>query len=367
MSIPFMKLSDYNRDIRNEVMAKIMGMLETTNFIGGEEVAGFEKEFANFCKTIHAIGCGNGTDALILVLKALGIGNGDVVLTTPHTFIATSEAVTAVGARVAFVDIEEDTYTMSPQKLLEYVERNQGQQRIKAVIPVHLYGQMANMPQIMEIAKAYKLKVIEDAAQAHGAKLEGKGPGEYGEAATFSFFPGKNLGAFGDAGTVITNNEQLALTIKMLSNHGRTEKYKHQIEGYNSRLDSLQAAVLRVKLKYLEKWTTKRIENAAYYNTLLQDSDVITPVVRYNSKHVYHLYVIRHKNRDKLIAKLADSHISCGIHYPIPLHLQPAYRYLGYKEGDFPISERVSKEIISLPMWPELTKEQIENICRVIL
>lgn len=366
MKIPFMDLSACYDQIYDEVMEKIKYLIANTRFIGGEEVDKFEEEFAEYCKVKHAIGCGNGTDALVLALHALGIGSGDKVITVPHTFIATAEAITTVGAEVDFVDIDEDTYTMSAGKLREYLESQDSIDNIKAVIPVHLYGQMADMETIMEIANEYNLKVIEDAAQAHGAELNGKRPGEYGDAATFSFYPGKNLGAFGDAGAIVTNDEQLAKKIKMLSNHGRLEKYKHQIEGYNSRLDSIQAAVLRVKLKYLEEWTERRIENAKYYNKLMADKDVIVPVIRDNARHVYHLYVIRVNNRDELRKKFAKKGISTGIHYPIPLHLQPAYGYLGYKKGDFPISEKVCKEIISLPMWPELNKKQIEYISSIL-
>ncbi|KXS37345.1 MAG: glutamine--scyllo-inositol transaminase [Candidatus Frackibacter sp. T328-2] len=366
MKIPFMDLSDCYEQIHDEVMKKINYLIDNTRFIGGEEVDKFEEEFAKYCNVEHAIGCGNGTDALVLALRALEIGPGDKVLTVPNTFIATAEAVTNVGAEVDFVDIEEDTYTMSPKKLKEYLEIQGSTSNIKAIIPVHLYGQMADMKAIMKIAEEYELKVIEDSAQAHGAELNGKRPGEYGDIATFSFYPGKNLGAFGDAGAVVTNDDQLAKKISMLANHGRLEKYKHQIEGYNSRLDSIQAAVLRVKLKYLEEWTEGRIENAGYYDELLLNKNIITPTVRNKTRHVYHLYVVRVDKRDELRDKLAGKGISTGIHYPIPLHLQPAYDYLEYNEGHFPVSERASKEIISLPMWAELSYEQINNICKYV-
>jgi dTDP-4-amino-4,6-dideoxygalactose transaminase len=299
----------------------------------------------------------------MIALKALGVGPGDTVITVPHTFIATAEAITAVGAEVDFVDIDEETYTMSSRKLEEYIVNNKDEKNIKAIIPVHLYGQMAEMPEIMKIADKYDLKVIEDSAQAHGAQINGKGPGEYGDFATFSFYPGKNLGAFGDAGALVTNDNELARKAKMLSNHGRyNEKYTHQIEGYNSRMDSIQATVLRIKLKYLDQWTDMRIKNAERYDELLKDKDIIIPFVRDNSKHVYHLYVIRVNNRDELKSKLKDNDISAGIHYPIPLHLQPAYDYLDYEKGDFPVSEKVSDEILSLPMWPEIREGQIETV-----
>lgn len=368
MSIPFMELSDSYDLIYDEVMEKIKTLIDNTRFIGGEEITKFEEEFADYCNVKNAAACGNGTDAIMIALKALGIGPGDTVITVPHTFIATAEAVTAVGAEVDFVDIDKKTYTMSPDKLEKYIEINKDKKNIKAIIPVHLYGQMADMPKIIEIADKYGLKVIEDSAQAHGAQIEGKGPGEYGDFATFSFYPGKNLGAFGDAGALATNNDQLAKKAKMLSNHGRyKEKYTHQVEGYNSRMDSIQAAVLRIKLKYLDQWTDMRIKNAEKYDELLQDKEVITPFVRDNSKHVYHLYVVRVDNRDELKNKLESNNISVGIHYPIPLHLQPAYDYLGYEKGDFSITETVSEEILSLPMWPELTPKEQSKIVEKIL
>lgn len=367
MNIPLMKLSDCYGLIYDEVIDKLKQIILTTNFIGGEEVKRFEEEYAEYCNVKHAIACGNGTDALILTLRAMSIGHGDTVVTVPNTFIATSEAVTSVGANVDFVDIDEKTYTMDPEKLEDFIKKNRYSKIIKCIIPVHLYGQMADMESIMEIAKKFDLKVIEDSSQAHGALLNNKGPGQYGDAATFSFYPGKNLGAFGDAGAVITNDEELGKKIKMLSNHGRVEKYRHEIEGYNSRLDTIQAAVLRIKLKYLDKWTEMRISNAAYYNELLRNENIITPYVREGSKHVYHLYVIRIKDRDNVIEQLANKGISTGIHYPIPLHLQPAYKYKGYQEGDFPVSEKVSKEIVSLPLWAELEKSEIEKICNVLL
>jgi dTDP-4-amino-4,6-dideoxygalactose transaminase len=366
MKIPLMDLKGCYGDIYETVTEKIKLLLDSTNFIGGEEVKRFEEEFAQYCNAKYAIGCGNGTDALMIALRALGVEAGDVVLTVPNTFIATAEAITAISAKVDFIDVDEITYTMSPEKLKEYLKKEVGLKNVKAIIAVHLYGQMADMVEIMKIAKEYNLKVIEDSAQAHGARINGKGPGEYGDVATFSFFPGKNLGALGDAGAIITNDSKLAKRMKMLSDHGRTEKYIHEIEGYNSRLDTIQAAVLRIKLKYLEKWTNMRIEKAEYYNELLNDREIIIPNKREDSRHVYHLYVARYNNREKLINLLSSKDISYGIHYPIPLHLQPAYRYLNYKEGDFPITERLSKEVISLPLWPEITKQEIDYIVSTI-
>ncbi|RCW86930.1 dTDP-4-amino-4,6-dideoxygalactose transaminase [Halanaerobium sp. DL-01] len=363
MSVPFMELSDSYDLIYEEVMEKIKKLIDDTRFVGGEEITKFEEEFAVYCNVKNAVSCGNGTDAIMIALKALGIGSKDTVITVPHTFIATAEAVTAVGAEVDFVDIDEKTYTMSPEKLEEYIQKNKDNKNIKAIIPVHLYGQMADMPELMKIADKHNLKVIEDSAQAHGAQINDKGPGEYGDFATFSFYPGKNLGAFGDAGALVTNNDELARKAKMLSNHGRyNEKYTHQIEGYNSRMDSIQAAVLRIKLKYLDQWTDMRIKNAEKYDELLKDEDIITPFVRDNSKHVYHLYIVRVNNRDELKNDLESNNISVGIHYPIPLHLQPAYNYLNYERGDFPVSETLSEEILSLPMWPEINDNAIISV-----
>lgn len=365
MNIPLMDLSGSYEDIYEEVSNKIKYCIDNTSFIGGIEVQNFEKEFASYCDSKYAISCGNGTDALILALKSLGIGKGDTVVTVPNTFIATTEAITSVGASIKFVDINEKTFTMDPQKLEILIKKNSNDDNIKAIIPVHLYGQMADMDPIKEIADKYNLKIIEDSAQAHGATYKDKNPGYYGNIATFSFYPGKNLGAFGDAGGVITNDEKISNNLRMLANHGRVEKYEHSIEGYNSRLDTIQAAVLRVKLKYLDKWTNLRKQKVDIYNDFLSGLESIeTPVERNNSKHVYHVYVIRVKNRDMIRKKLKEKGISTGIHYPIPLHMQKAYNYLNYKEGDFPITEKTSQEILSLPLWPEISYEQIERICK---
>jgi len=362
IKIPFMDLSAGLVRIYPEIMNKIRTIMEKSQFIGGEEVDNFEKEFAGYCGAKHAVACSNGTDALILILKALGIGRGDVVVTVPNTFIATAEAITAVGARVAFVDVDEKYYTMDPQRLKQYlIERREG--NVKAIIPVHLYGQMADMENISEIAREFGVKVIEDAAQAHGAELKCKRPGFFGIAAAFSFFPGKNLGAFGDAGAVVTNDPELAVRIKMLSDHGRTRKYEHEIEGYNCRMDAIQAAILRIKLKHLEEWTDLRIAKADLYDVHLNRKKILRPSRRKDARHVFHLYVIRLKEREKIRKNLLKRGIASGVHYPIPLHLQPAYRYLGYKEGDFPVSEKMSEEILSLPLWPEIDEKRIKYIC----
>jgi len=361
--IPFVDLKAQYDSIKDEIDNVIQNVLDNTNFIMGEELKKFEVEFARFCDVKYAIGVANGSDALILALKACGIGGGDEVITVPHTFIATTEAVSNVGGKIVFVDIDPKTYTIDVSKIEDKIT-----EKTKAIIPIHLYGQPADMDSIMELAKKYNLKVIEDAAQAHGAEYKGKKVGSIGDAGCFSFYPGKNLGAYGDAGMVVTDNEEVANRIKMLRNHGRlTAKYEHEIEGYSSRLDNLQAAILRVKLRYLNEWNESRRENAKKYNELLSNiAGIITPYEADYAKHVYHLYVIRTVNRDKLREELKSEGVATGIHYPIPLHLQPAYNYLGYKRGDFPVAEKASQEILSLPMFAELTDEQIEEIVKFI-
>ena len=362
--IPFVDLKAQYDSIKNEIDDAIQIVLNNTSFIMGEELKKFEVEFSRFCDVKHAVGVANGSDALILALRACGIGEGDEVITVPYTFIATTEAISNVGGKVIFVGIDPETYTIDVTKIEEKITG-----RTKAIIPVHLYGQPADMDPIMELAKKYNLKVIEDAAQAHGAEYKGKRVGSIGDVACFSFYPGKNLGAYGDAGMVVTDNEEIAEKIKLLRNHGRiTKKYEHDIEGYSSRLDNLQAAILRVKLRHLNKWNESRRKNARRYNELLSNIEgIITPYEADYAKHVYHLYVIRtEKRRDKLREELKFNGVATGIHYPIPLHLQPAYKYLGYKRGDFPITEKASQEILSLPMFAELSDMQIEEIVKLI-
>ncbi len=366
MIIPLVDLKDQYDSIKEEIDEAIQSVLNTTSFIMGEELEKFEEEFSRYCNVKYAIGVANGSDALILALKACDIGEGDEVITVPHTFIATTEAITIVGGKIVFVDIDPKTYTIDVTKIEEKIN-----EKTKAIIPVHLYGQPADMNPIMGLAKRYNLKVIEDAAQAHGAEYKGKKAGSIGDVGCFSFYPGKNLGAYGDAGMVVTNNEEMAEKIKLLRNHGRiTKKYEHKIEGYSSRLDNLQAAILRVKLRHLNEWNESRRNNAKKYNELLRNVDkIIIPYEADYAKHVYHLYVIRvnEKQRDLLIETLKRNDIAAGIHYPIPLHLQPAYIYLNYKVGDFPFTEKVSKEIISLPIYPELTISQIETIIKKLV
>ncbi len=361
--IPFVDLKAQYDSIKEEIDEAIQSVLNNTSFIMGEELIKFEEEFASFCNTKYAIGVANGSDALILALRACGIREGDEVITVPHTFIATTEAISNAGGKVVFVDIDPKTYTIDVSKIEEKIT-----EKTKAIIPIHLYGQPADMLPIMRLAKKYNLKVIEDAAQAHGAEYKGKKVGSIGDVGCFSFYPGKNLGAYGDAGIVVTNNEGIAEKVKLLRNHGRiTKKYEHDIEGYSSRLDNLQAAILRVKLRHLNKWNKSRRRNDKKYNELLSNVDgVITPYEADYAKHVYHLYVIRTEERDKLREELKSKGIATGIHYPIPLHLQPAYKYLGYKKGNFPVTEKASQEILSLPMFAELNDEQIEEIVELI-
>ncbi len=363
--IPFVDLKAQYDSIKNEIDGAIQNVLDNTSFIMGEELEKFEEEFALFCNTKFAIGVANGSDALILALRACEIGKVDEVITVPHTFIATTEAITHVGGKIVFVDIDPKTYTIDVSKIEEKIN-----DKTKAIIPVHLYGQSADMDPILDLAKKYDLKIIEDAAQAHGAEYKGKKVGSMGDVACFSFYPGKNLGAYGDAGMEVTNSEEITNKIKLYRNHGRiNKKYEHDIEGYSSRLDNLQAAILRVKLRYLNKWNENRRRNAKKYNELLNNIDgITTPYEADYAKHVYHLYVIRveKESRDKLREELRSKGIATGIHYPIPLHLQPAYNYLGHKKGDFPITEKVSQEILSLPIFAELSDEQIEEICYCI-
>jgi len=362
--IPFVDLKAQYDSIKDEIDGAIQNVLDNTSFIMGEELEKFEEEFVSFCNTKFTIGVANGSDALILALRACGISKGDEVITVPHTFIATAEAISNVGGKVVFVDIDPKTYTMDVSKIEEKIN-----ERTKAIIPVHLYGQPADMDPIMILARKYDLRVIEDAAQAHGAEYKGEKVGSIGDVGCFSFYPGKNLGAYGDAGMVVTNNEEIAKKVKLFRNHGRiTKKYEHEIEGYSSRLDNLQAAILRVKLRYLNKWNESRRRNAKKYNELLINIDgIIIPYEADYAKHVYHLYVIRTENRDKLREELKLKGVATGIHYPIPLHLQPAYSYLGYKYGDFHVTEECSQKILSLPLFAELSKEDINKIYCLII
>jgi dTDP-4-amino-4,6-dideoxygalactose transaminase len=337
-------------------------VIQSGSFILGENVKLLEEEIAKFSNTKYAVGVASGTDALLLSLMACNIGAGDEVITTPFTFIATVEVISLLGAKPVFVDIDPKTYNIDTHKIKDAITN-----KTKAIIPVHLYGQPANMDEILAYANNYNLVVIEDAAQSIGAKYKGKMVGEMGLTGCFSFFPAKNLGAYGDGGMVTTNSEEIAKKIRMLRTHGSQLKYKHEIIGINSRLDELQAAILRVKLKRLNDWIHKRQKIALTYNQAFMDKEIITPFVEEFNFHVYNQYTIRVKNRDELVLHLKKSGIGVAIHYPTPLHLQPAFSYLGYKSGDFKESEQAAKEVLSLPIYPELTEEQIELVISAVL
>jgi len=362
LKIDLVDLGAQYSTIKDEIQAGIAEILESQSFIGGEAVKNFEEHFAETSGVRHCLGVSNGTDAITLVLKALGVGAGDEVIVPVNTFIGTAEPVVHVGATPVFVDSEEDTYLIDPKKISEALTKN-----TKAIIPVHLYGQMARMDSICEIAKANNLFVIEDAAQAHLAKYKGKGPGEWGDAATFSFYPGKNLGAYGDAGAVLTRSEDLALKIKKLSNHGRVKKYDHDIIGYNNRLDALQAKILDIKLKYLKGWTESRRKHAEQYSRLLSGKPgLVLPAVLNDSVHVYHQYVVRNQSRDALLQKLQEKGVGASVHYPIPLNKLAAFKSNKSAERKFPVAERCAGEILSLPMYAELSSSQIEYVCSLI-
>jgi dTDP-4-amino-4,6-dideoxygalactose transaminase len=371
MQVPFLDLKAQYRQIENEVVPLVAEAMAKGAFIGGDHVTGFEKEFAEFCQSEFCVGVGSGTDALRFALMASGMGSGDEVITVPNTFIATTEAISQVGATPVFVDVDERTFTMDPKKLEDYLKIRNPQSAIqnqpKAIIPVHLYGQPADMDKIIEIANRYNLVVIEDACQAHGAKYKGKAAGCMGTAGCFSFYPGKNLGAFGEAGAVVTHDEKIADKMRMIRDHGQQKKYHHQIEGYNGRLDAIQAGVLRIKLKRLKNWNLARREKAAYYTELLKEIPGIQiPFEADFSTSVYHLYVILVDDRDRLQKFLDEKGIATGLHYPLPLHLQKAYSHFGHKIGDFPVSEKAADRLLSLPMFPELTNEQIDYVVESI-
>ena len=367
MKVPFLDLKAQYESIREEITVAIQQVLDSSAFAGGPFVEKFEKEFASFCGCEYAIGVGSGTEALWLSLLALGIGQDDEVITVPNTFIGTAEAISFCGAKPIFVDIDEQTYNMDPQKLHDYLKIVNRQSsivnRIKAVIPVHLFGQMADMDPIMEIARENGLFVIEDASQAHGAEYKGKAAGSIGDTGCFSFYPGKNLGAYGDAGAIVTNNAALEKKIRMLRDHGQKKKYHHNLIGWNARMDGVQGAVLSVKLRHLNEWTEARRNNAQFYNKLLRNLDVvILPKEAEYAKHVYHIYAIRLQNRNALIETLAENGIQSGIHYPIPVHLTEAYQFMGLTKGTFPIAEKCAEELVSLPMFPELTEHQTRQV-----
>lgn len=412
MNVPFLNLSLQYKSIKNEISDALKEIIDTNAFAGGPAVERFEKSFSDYCQCEFAVGCGSGTDALWIALHSLGIGPRDAVITVPNTFIATAEAISLCGATPVFVDCDEYG-GMDPKKLkelLDVIASSEGNfkpntlkqydiisdrrkikdwrleiggrglkhaesqtsseiklQQIRAILPVHLYGQPANMEEIMAVAKEYGLLVVEDACQAHGATYKGRRVGSIGNAGCFSFYPGKNLGAYGEAGAVVTNDAALAERMGIFRDHGQVQKYFHSMVGWNARMDGFQGAVLSVKIKHIEAWTKKRQQNAALYTELLSDIEGIeTPKELEGVESVYHLYVIKTDDRDGMQQYLKKKGIDTGLHYPIPLHLQDAYLNLGYKEGDFPVAETAAKRILSLPMFPELSEVQIQYVCEKI-
>lgn len=362
MNVPFLDLRAQYRQIEVEIKPALEDIMANGAFIGGPQVSAFEEEFAAFCGVGHCVGLNSGTDALRFALMAAGIGPGDEVLTVPNTFIATTEAVTQAGAKPVFIDIDSSTCC---------IDVNQIKRRItpqtRAIVPVHLYGQPADMDPILEIAYQHQLVVVEDACQAHGALYKGRPAGSMGAAGCFSFYPGKNLGAFGDAGAVVTNDENIARTIRLLREHGQSRKYYHDMEGYTGRLDAIQAAVLRLKLKHLASWNRARRGHAAQYTELLSKVSGLTVVKEADfAQSAYHLYVILVDDRDGLQKYLSEKGIGTGLHYPLPLHLQKAYSQMGFKKGDFPASENAAERLLSLPMFAELTREQVEYVATCI-
>lgn len=359
MKVPFLDLKAQFETIREEIADGLQQVLERTAFAGGPFVEQFEKEFAAYCGCEYAMGVGSGTDALWVALLALGIGEGDEVITVPNTFIATAEAISYTGAKPVFVDVCEETYTMNPELIEEAITP-----RTKAIIPVHLYGQMADMDPIMEIARTRGLHVVEDSAQAHGSEYKGRHAGTIGDVGCFSFYPGKNLGAYGEAGGVVTNDPEIDRKVRMLRDHGQSQKYFHDVVGWNSRMDGFQGAVLSVKLRRLNEWTESRRRVAGRYGKLLGGvKEIILPREACWGKHVYHVYAVRVPARERFMNMMAEKGIATAIHYPVPVHLQDAYRSLGLEKRDFPVAERCSEEEVSFPMYAELSSEQIEYVC----
>jgi len=357
MKIPFLDLKAHHQPIGEQLDSAIAEVIDSAAFAGGPFVAAFERDFAAYCGAGFAAGVGSGTDALWLTLLALGVGPGDEVITVPNTFMATAEAISFCGARPVFVDCDERTYTLDPNQLERAITP-----RTKAIIPVHLFGQTADLDAILEIGRRLGIPVVEDACQAHGALHKGKKAGTLGVAGCFSFYPGKNLGAFGEAGAVVTNDRELSAKITVLRDHGQARKYFHSLIGWNARMDGIQGAVLRVKLKLLDVANSRRRAHARLYDELLGDTEeIVTPFVAPHRQHVYHIYAVRVKHRDRVLQEMAAKGIGCAIHYPIPVHLQEAYRCLGYGKGSFPVAERCAEQFLSLPMYPELTSDQIRT------
>lgn len=387
MNIPLIDLKAQYESLAEELKEATLGILTSANYIMGKTVIDFEKNFAEYVGVKHAISVGNGTDGLVIALKAMGIGEGDEVITTPFTFFATAEAISAVGGTPVFVDVYKDTFNIDVTKIEEKITS-----KTKAIMPVHIFGQCADMDEINEIAKKHNLLVIEDACQAIGGKYKGRNIGSLGDAAVFSFFPTKNLGCAGDGGMIVTNNDDIATIAKALRAHGSGEngqkaynllnnieeevqkaegandtvynplKYYNYLIGYNSRLDAIQAAILNVKIKEIDNWNAKRREVAEIYNEALKDTDLVTPVTRDYVEPVYHMYVLQSENREAVLEKLKEAGVATGVYYPVPLHLQKCYKNLGYKEGDMPASEYLSHRTFAIPVYPELTKDQVDYI-----
>lgn len=358
MKVPFLDLKSQHAPLRSEIDHAIREVIDDSAFAGGPYVVQFEADFAAYCDCPFAIGLGSGTEALWLSLLALGIGPGDDVITVPNSFMATAEAISYCGAKPVFVDVDERIYNMDPSALAKALTP-----RTKAIIPVHLFGQPADMDPIMEFAREHGLFVVEDACQAHGAEYKGRRAGTFGDTGCFSFYPGKNLGAFGEAGAVVTKSVELQEKIRILREHGQVRKYHHTMIGWNCRMDGIQAAILRVKLRHLEKGNLLRRSHAARYDSGLNGiKELVRPVAADNVRHVYHIYAIRVPGRDEVIRRLGEKGIGSGVHYPIPIHLQGAYRSMGFERGAFPIAERCAMEFVSLPMFPELTSEQVETV-----
>ena len=387
MNIPLIDLKAQYESLAKELNEATLEILSSANYIMGKTVLDFEKKFANYIGVKHAISVGNGTDALVLALKAMGIGKGDEVITTPFTFFATAEAISAVGATPVFVDVEKETFNIDVTKIEEKINSN-----TKAIMPVHIFGQSADMDEINEIAKKYNLKVIEDACQAIGGKYKGRNIGSLGDVACFSFFPTKNLGCAGDGGMIVTDNDEIATIARALRTHGSGEngqkaynllnsieeevqtvegandtvynplKYYNYLIGYNTRLDAIQAAILNVKINEIDNWNAKRREIVSIYNEALQNNDLVTPIAKDYNEHVYHMYILQSENREEIISKLKEAGIATGVYYPVPLHLQKVYKDLGYKEGDMPVAEYLSHRTFAIPVYPELTKEQVDYI-----
>lgn len=362
MNVPFVDLRKQHEPIDAELIEVFQRVLRQSSFIQGPEVQNFERAFASYLGSSECIALNSGTAALQLVLQALGIGPGDEVITVPNTFIATAEAISAVGARPVFVDVDPVSYTMDPALVERAITPH-----TRALLPVHLYGQPADMDALLEIGRRYNIHVVEDACQAHGAEYQGRKAGTMGTAGCFSFYPSKNLGCLGEGGAVVTNDSKLADKIRLLRDHGSIRKYEHSVPAYNFRLEGLQGGMLSVKLKYLDKWNDRRRMWAGRYDDLLTASAVTKPAEMPYAKHVYHLYVIEVEGRDEIRQQLSAKKIDCGLHYPLPLHLQPAYAGLGYRAGDFPVTERAARRILSLPMYPDLTNEQVEAVASALL